>query len=67
MRILNRMGMNKDLVKLSFVFLFSMSGAPVLYYGTEVGMEGGHDPDCRRCMIWNEEEQDLALWLSLKD
>lgn len=61
MRILNRMGMNKDLVKLSFVFLFSMSGAPVLYYGTEVGMEGGHDPDCRRCMIWNEEEQDLAL------
>lgn len=66
MRVLNRMGRNKALVKLAYVFLFSMSGAPVLYYGTEVGMEGGHDPDCRRCMIWDETKQDLDLFAFFK-
>jgi glycosidase len=26
----------------------------MLYYGDEVGMLGENDPDCRRCMIWDE-------------
>ena len=25
-----------------------------IYYGTEIAMEGGFDPDCRRCMPWQE-------------
>ena len=28
-------------------------GAPTIYYGDEVGMQGGADPDCRRCMDWS--------------
>ena len=32
--------------------LFTMPGSPCIYYGTEIAMEGGHDPDCRRCMPW---------------
>lgn len=36
--------------------LFTMPGSPCLYYGTEIAMEGGHDPDCRRCMPWEEIE-----------
>jgi len=36
------------------VFLFTYVGVPLIYYGDEVGLEGGHDPDCRRCMEWNE-------------
>ena len=32
--------------------LFSMPGSPCIFYGTEIAMEGGHDPDCRRCMPW---------------
>ena len=36
--------------------LFSMPGSPCIYYGTEIAMEGGHDPDCRRCMPWGEIE-----------
>ena len=27
-------------------------GAPVIYYGDEIGMEGAADPDCRRAFPW---------------
>jgi glycosidase len=30
-----------------------------MYYGTEVAMDGGYDPDCRRCMPWEEIESGL--------
>ena len=33
----------------------------MLYYGDEVGMEGGPDPDCRRPMIWEPAQQDQEL------
>ena len=32
--------------------LFIMPGSPCIFYGTEIGMEGSFDPDCRRCMPW---------------
>lgn len=39
---------------LAAAFLFSFPGAPAIYYGDEIGMEGGEDPDCRRCFPWDE-------------
>lgn len=39
--------------------LFTMPGSPCIYYGTEIAMEGGYDPDCRRCMPWEEIEQGM--------
>lgn len=42
---------------LAAVFLFSFPGAPAIYYGDEIGMEGGEDPDCRRCFPW-----DKTVW-----
>ena len=36
--------------------LFTMEGTPCIYYGTEIAMEGSFDPDCRRCMPWDEIE-----------
>ncbi len=36
--------------------LFAMPGSPCIYYGTEIAMEGGYDPDCRRCMPWKRME-----------
>ncbi|MBF8377307.1 alpha amylase N-terminal ig-like domain-containing protein [Alicyclobacillus mali] len=41
-------------VVLAFAMLFTLPGIPMVYYGDEIGMEGGTDPDCRRGMIWNE-------------
>ncbi len=32
----------------AFTFLFTARGAPMIYYGDEIGMEGGSDPDNRR-------------------
>ena len=35
-----------------------LPGMPMIYYGDEVGMEGGPDPDCRRGMLWEESRQN---------
>lgn len=34
--------------------LYTMPGSPCIFYGTEIAMEGSFDPDCRRCMPWDE-------------
>lgn len=36
--------------------LMTMPGSPCIYYGTEIAMEGGHDPDCRKTMPWKAME-----------
>jgi len=36
------------------VFQLTFPGAPMLYYGDEVGMWGANDPDCRKPMLWPE-------------
>lgn len=41
-------------VKLAFSMMFTLPGAPCIYYGDEIGMAGGHDPDCRRGFEWDE-------------
>ncbi|OAJ95149.1 maltodextrin glucosidase [Vibrio bivalvicida] len=44
------------LFKLACVLLFSYVGTPCIYYGTELGMMGSHDPDNRRTMPWEQVE-----------
>lgn len=41
-------------------------GAPCIYYGTEILMEGGYDPDNRRCFDWQQEHWDKAFMESVK-
>jgi glycosidase len=36
-------------------------GAPSIYYGDEVGLLGGNDPDCRRSMPWDETRWNTGL------
>jgi glycosidase len=44
----------RQLQRMMIAFEFSMIGSPMVYYGDELGMYGGNDPDCRKPMCWNE-------------
>ncbi|WP_278279604.1 alpha-amylase family glycosyl hydrolase [Clostridium sp. DMHC 10] len=46
---------------LAVVFQFTYVGMPYIYYGDEVGITGEQDPDCRRCMVWDEDKQNNEL------
>ncbi|MDF2484459.1 MAG: ThMA [Herbinix sp.] len=65
-RFLHQAGENKELLKLAYVFMMTHTGSPSIYYGNEVGMTGGQDPDCRRPMRWNTEDQDIELMAFMK-
>ncbi|MBX3471334.1 MAG: glycoside hydrolase family 13 protein [Planctomycetes bacterium] len=43
-------------LRLAYALLFTYPGAPSIYYGDEVALEGGNDPDNRRCFPWDELE-----------
>ncbi|MBU1094418.1 MAG: glycoside hydrolase family 13 protein [Firmicutes bacterium] len=58
-RIKRRLEDDPRRVKLSYLWMFLSAGAPNIYYGDEIGLTGEHDPDNRRCMPWNEKDQDL--------
>jgi neopullulanase len=40
-------------LSLALLMLMLQPGAPCLYYGTEVGLEGGPEPACREAMPWD--------------
>lgn len=48
-------------LKLAAAFQLTYTGIPCIYYGDEVGISGGYDPLCRKCMIWDEEKQNKDL------
>ncbi|MGB0523513.1 MAG: glycoside hydrolase family 13 protein [Flammeovirgaceae bacterium] len=41
-----------QLQKLFVIMQMTYVGAPMIYYGDEVGMWGANDPDCRKPMLW---------------
>lgn len=55
-RLFTRAG-SEDTFFQQLAMLFTLPGSPSIYYGTEVGLPGGHDPDCRRCMPWDQLEE----------
>ncbi len=44
----------KQALKLAAVWQMTGPGAPMIYYGTEVGMWGANDPCCRQPMLWSD-------------
>lgn len=57
-RLLTIAGEDKAVAQMTLAFTFLQHGSPCLYYGTEIGMTGENDPDCRKPMIWDESRQD---------
>lgn len=61
-------GGDAQLAKLGAKIQFAWVGAPIVYYGDELGMEGGPDPDNRRGMRWDlatDQNAFLQLYRSL--
>ena len=56
-RIRTLAGGDLERVKLALMLQFFLPGIPALYYGDEIGLEGGGDPDNRRAMVW-----EAARW-----
>lgn len=52
---------NIEKMKLAICFQFTYVGVPYIYYGDEIGLCGGEDPQNRKCMIWNEKFQNHDL------
>lgn len=57
-RLLTIAGEDKAVAQMTLAFTFLQHGSPCIYYGTEIGMTGDNDPDCRKTMVWEEERQD---------
>ena len=62
-RLRTMCGEDLDSVRLATLVTMTLPGAPCLFYGTEIGMSGGGDPDCRRAFPedpteWGAEPHD---------
>ncbi|MBV1909292.1 MAG: alpha amylase C-terminal domain-containing protein [Kangiellaceae bacterium] len=52
-----------QLQKLFAILQMTYVGAPMIYYGDEVGMWGANDPDSRKPMLWSDIKYDDELYL----
>jgi len=48
-------------LQLAMLFLYTYPGAPCLFYGDEIGITGGHDPDCRKGFPWDNTRWNHGL------
>lgn len=64
-RLKTALGGQVEKVKLAFLFQMAFPGAPAIYYGDEIGLEGGKDPDNRRAFPWHESvwNHELRHWV----
>lgn len=65
-RLKTSLGGDMNAVRQAYLLLFALPGAPTIYYGDELGLEGGHDPYCRGTMPWDAQEawdHDLLNYL----
>lgn len=57
-RFLTACGGDARRAKLGAALLLTWPGAPMVYYGDELGLAGGKDPDNRRSIDWSKVEQN---------
>jgi alpha-amylase len=50
-----------EYLRQSLTFIMTYPSIPIVYYGTEIGMKGGDDPDNRRDMAWEETKNSSTL------
>ena len=65
-RIRTFCGGDLDAVRLAMLLQMTLPGAPCIYYGDEIGMDGSDDPGCRRAFPADptEWEREPYPWLA---
>jgi neopullulanase len=52
---------DKTAFQQALLFIHTFPGAPCIFYGDEVGIDGRHDPECRKSFPWDENRWDASL------
>ncbi len=65
-RFLSLVSGNVKRLSLAYLFILTYPGAPSIYYGDEIGLTGGKDPECRKTFPWDENEWNTDLRDQLK-
>lgn len=52
---------DESALRLATLLQMTYPGAPCIYYGDEIGMEGRKEPDCRRAFPWDESRWNTGL------
>ena len=67
-RLMSQPCASLERIKLAYAILFFLPGAPCIYYGEELSMKGGKDPDNRRSVPWSKlaEMQEKPLYEFIK-
>ncbi|MGY0613867.1 maltodextrin glucosidase [Vibrio sp. FJH11] len=62
-RFLTLVNCRQDKMLIALTLLMTYVGTPCIYYASEVGLEGGFDPDNRRCFPWHQVNK--SEWLNI--
>jgi neopullulanase len=52
---------DESTLRMAILMLMTYPGAPSIFYGDEIGIVGGKDPDMRRGMIWDQSRWNHGL------
>jgi len=66
-RYLSWVGSDRDSLRMAWLVLLSMPGAPCIYYGDEIGMVGEIDPGCRGAFPWDPARWDHGLMATARE
>lgn len=55
-----------DKLMSALAVMYMYVGAPCIYYGTEIALEGNFDPDSRRTFDWKKAEKETKLFSLIK-
>ena len=66
-RFFTQLRKNKERALIGAAIQMFYEGIPCVYYGDELPLEGGYDPDCRRCMDFSLARKSNPFFAKYRD
>lgn len=67
LRFLTEVNGSEDKLLSGIALMTVFIGTSCMYYGTEIGLEGSYDPDCRRSFLWDRLGEKENLIRKIKE